>query len=213
MSHRTRVLLADDHETVRQGLRALFENSAEVEVVGDVADGDAAVQAVERIGPDLVILDLSMPPGNGLVAIRRIKESSPRTPVVVLTRYRDAAYVSEALAAGASGYVLKQSPFSELMRAVRDATLGDRHLDAALTRPMEADEPPAPVPTGRATPREIAVLRRAAIGHSNKDIAAELGIALKTVEVHKANAMRKLNLRSRSQIVRYAALQGWLRDP
>ena len=208
----TRVLLADDHETVREGLRALFEGVPDVEVVGDVADGDAAVQAVTAMRPDLVVLDLSMPPGNGINAIRQILEVKDDTGVVVLTRYRDAAYVREAMLAGASGYVLKQSPFAELRQAVQDVARGVRHIDAALGPKLD-DEPVEEHPPSRLTERERAVLRRAALGHANKDVAAELGIALKTVEVHKANAMRKLGLRSRNEVVRYAALHGWLQDP
>lgn len=207
----TRVLLADDHETVREGLRALFDAVPDVEVVGDVADGDAAVRAVTTMRPDLVVLDLSMPPGNGINAIRQILEAKDDTGVVVLTRYRDAAYVREAMMAGASGYVLKQSPFSELRQAVQDVARGARHIDAALG-PKLSDEGQIRPPS-RLTERERAVLRRAALGHANKDVAAELGIALKTVEVHKANAMRKLGLRSRNEVVRYAALHGWLQDP
>lgn len=212
MTPETRVLLADDHETVREGLRALFDSVPGVTVVGDVADGHAAVQAVCSLLPDLVVLDLSMPPTSGIDAIRQIREVKEDTGVIVLSRYRDAAYVREAMAAGASGYVLKQSPFSELKQAVEDVARGGRHIDQSLSAQVPADA----AATGarpRLTEREQAVLRRAALGHSNKDIAAALGIALKTVEVHKANAMRKLELRNRNEMVRWAALHGWLQDP
>ena len=212
MTPPTRVLLADDHETVREGLRALFDSVPEVTVVGDVADGHSAVQAVCSLLPDLVVLDLSMPPTSGIDAIRQIREVKEDTGVIVLSRYRDAAYVREAMAAGASGYVLKQSPFSELKRAVEDVARGGRHIDQALAGHVPADTAAAP-PRARLTEREQTVLRRAALGHSNKDIANALGIALKTVEVHKANAMRKLELRNRNEMVRWAALQGWLQDP
>jgi DNA-binding NarL/FixJ family response regulator len=212
MTPDTRVLLADDHETVREGLRALFDSVPGVTVVGDVADGPAAVQAVCSLLPDLVVLDLSMPPTRGIDAIRQIRAVKEDTGVIVLSRYRDAAYVREAMAAGASGYVLKQSPFSELKQAVEDVARGGRHIDQSLSGSVPAD----PAATGtrpRLTEREQTVLRRAALGHSNKDIATALGIALKTVEVHKANAMRKLELRNRNEMVRWAALHGWLQDP
>ena len=212
MTTHTRVLLADDHETVREGLRALFDSVPGVTVVGDVADGHAAVQAVCSLLPDLVVLDLSMPPTSGIDAIRQIREVKEDTGVIVLSRYRDAAYVREAMAAGASGYVLKQSPFSELKQAVEDVARGGRHIDQALAAQVPSDATATP-PRARLTDREQAVLRRAALGHSNKDIATALGIALKTVEVHKANAMRKLELRNRNEMVRWAALHGWLQDP
>lgn len=212
MTPQTRVLLADDHETVREGLRALFDAVPGVTVVGDVADGHAAVQAVCSLLPDLVVLDLSMPPTSGIDAIRQIREVRNDTGVIVLSRYRDAAYVREAMAAGASGYVLKQSPFSELKQAVEDVARGRRHIDQSLSAQVPADT--AAGENGpRLTEREQAVLRRAALGHSNKDIATALGIALKTVEVHKANAMRKLEFRNRNEMVRWAALHGWLQDP
>lgn len=211
MTPQTRVLLADDHETVREGLRALFDSVPGVTVVGDVADGHAAVQAVSSLLPDLVVLDLSMPPTSGIDAIRRIREVREDTGVIVLSRYRDAAYVREAMAAGASGYVLKQSPFSELKQAVEDVAGGGRHIDQSLS--AQVPDTAAAGNGPRLTEREQAVLRRAALGHSNKDIANALGIALKTVEVHKANAMRKLELKNRNEMVRWAALHGWLQDP
>lgn len=212
MTPQTRVLLADDHQTVREGLRALFDSVPGVSVVGDVADGHSAVQAVCSLLPDLVVLDLSMPPTNGVDVIKQIHEVREDTAVIVLSRYRDAAYVREALAAGARGYVLKQSPFSELRQAVEDVARGGRHVDQSVSAQMPPDTGATKARPGL-TDREQSVLRRAALGHSNQDIATALGIALKTVEVHKANAMRKLELRNRNQMVRWAALQGWLQDP
>lgn len=210
-NRRLRLLLADDHETVRQGLRALFESVPDVEVVHDVADGDAAIAAIRTMAPDLVVIDLSMAPTDGLAVMRRIKHARRRTKVVVLTRHREAGYVREALAAGASGYVLKQSPFSELRRAVETVARGEEHLDPALWRGGE----PHRAPTAAAplvTERELDVLQRAAVGQTNKEIAGELDIAVKTVEMHKSNAMKKLGLRGRTQVVRYAMLHGWLND-
>ena len=156
--------------------------------------------------------DIDMPLTTGIDAIRQIREVKEDTGVIVLSRYRDAAYVREAMAAGASGYVLKQSPFSELKRAVEDVARGGRHIDQALAGQVPAETASTP-PRARLTEREQTVLRRAALGHSNKDIANALGIALKTVEVHKANAMRKLELKNRNEMVRWAALKGWLQDP
>lgn len=205
-------MLADDHETVRQGLRALFESVPEVEVVHDVADGDAAIDAIRTVAPDLVILDLSMLPTNGLTVLRRIKEARRRTKVVVLTRYRETVYVREAMAAGASGYVLKQSPFIELRRAVAAVARGDQHLDPGLWQSASAGPDASPDTDPAVSQRELEVLRRSALGAANAEIAAALDIAVKTVEMHKSNAMKKLGLRSRSQVIRYAALHGWLNE-
>jgi len=208
-----RILLADDHETVRQGLRALFTAAGGVEVVHDVGDGTAAVSAARTVAPDVVVIDLSMTPIDGLTAMRQMREARRQIGIVVLTRYRESAYVREALAAGAAGYVLKQSPFSELLRAVHAVARGEQHLDPALREAGLGDYPSKPVDaTSRATQRENEVLRRASLGHSNKEIGEALVIAVKTVEVHKANAMKKLGLRDRIALLRYASMHGWLRD-
>jgi DNA-binding NarL/FixJ family response regulator len=211
-----RVVLADDHETVRQGLRLLIEGEEDMEVVDEAADGSQALAQVAKRTPDVVVLDVSMPNMNGLEAARRIREIAPATAVVALTRHADDAYVQALLAAGASGYVLKQSAPRELLDAIRAAARGGRHLDASLTdaaerlRPRHGrfDQAGATI-----TERETEVLRRMALGHSNKDIANELDIAVKTVETHKANAMRKLGLRGRIDVIKYAVLQGWLTEP
>lgn len=203
-----RVLLADDHESVRQGLCALFANSNEVDLVTDVNDGSTAIEMARTLAPDVVVMDLSMPT-SGLVALKQIKEDRPSTNVVVLSRHRDAAYVRAALAAGASGYVLKQSSFDELKRAVLAAAKGEKYVDdqlasdPGLKRGGDVSAPPL-------SQREIEVLRRAAAGFSNKEIASELKISVKTVEAHKSNAMRKLRLKDRSAVVRFALMQGWL---
>ena len=210
-----RVLLAEDHETVRQGLRLLIDSQTDMQVVGEAANGRIAIERARDLEPDVAVLDISMPEMNGLEATRALKLASPATAVVALTRYGDDAYVHELLSAGALGYVLKQSASVELLKAVRHAASGTRYLDAALANGRDArtagrrQATPAP----RVSDREKEVLRLMAIGHSNKEIAAQLQISVKTVEVHKANAMRKLALRGRIDIVRFALLQGWLQDP
>ena len=209
---RVRVLLADDHETIRQGLRAVFETFAEVEVVGDLAQPVSVAEKVRKEMPDVVVLDISMPTQGGLSAIRQIAAVCPNTRIVVLTGHRDPAFVRDALFSGASGYVLKQSPTSELRLAIDAVVRGDRHIDVRLRLP----EVPAPLrsfPTFRLSDRERDVLKRIALGHSYKDMAAVLGLAVKTIEVHKANAMRKLGLRDRRDLISYAAAHEWLRDP
>ena len=210
MTQQIRVMLVDDHEAVRQGLRALFETVPEVDVIEDVGDVEAALTSVHSTGPDLVILDLSMPKIGGLAAIRQIKAERPDTAIIVLTRHSDLAFVREALRSGASGYVLKQSSFDELRRAAVLVANGEQYLDSRL---KNAFEEPALEFTGQISNRERDVLRRTALGQSNKEIAAALGIAVKTVEVHKGNGMRKLDLSDRGALIRYAALQGWLAEP
>jgi two-component system, NarL family, response regulator NreC len=211
-----RVLLVDDHEIVREGLRSLLESQPDIEVIGEAANGRAAVECSERLQPQVVIMDLSMPEMNGLAATQAIKQKNPATAVVALTRHDDAAFVDELKKAGASAYVLKQSVSRELLDAVRVAAVGGNYLDASLRArdAQAADDAAGPsrrVPS--VSEREKDVLRMMAIGHSNKDIARALGITVKTVEVHKANAMRKLQLRGRIDVVRYAMLHGWLQEP
>jgi DNA-binding NarL/FixJ family response regulator len=164
------------------------------------------------------VLDVSMPEMNGLAATRALLEAVPTLAVVALTRYNDDAYVQALLAAGASGYVLKQSDSTELLQAIRAAAAGQRYLDTALASRVAGAFMARHARRGESTPvriteREGEVLRLISVGHSNKDIAAQLDVSVKTIEVHKANAMRKLGLRGRIDIVRYAVLHGWLQDP
>ena len=209
-----RVLLAEDHETVRHGLKLLINRQPDMEVVGEAGDGRLAVERAGVLKPNVAVVDVSMPEMNGLAATKAICESAPGTAVVALTRYDDDAYVQELLNAGALGYVLKQSPSAELVDAVRAAASGRRYLDRSLAARVAGTMKPR----GRSAPplvtdRETEVLRLMALGHSNKEIAATLDLSVKTIEVHKANAMRKLGLAGRTDVVKYALLQGWLRDP
>jgi DNA-binding NarL/FixJ family response regulator len=176
--------------------------------VGGVADGAEALEFSLEAAPDIVVMDISMPT-SGLLAARRIRESVPGTSVLVLSRHREPAYVREAFAAGVSAYVLKQSPFRELTKAIEAVRQGSRYLDSGIADPVL---PAATSPGRPLTDRERDVLRRAALGQANKDIAAALRIAVKTVEVHKANAMRKLSLKDRGELIRYAVHSGWLQD-
>jgi DNA-binding NarL/FixJ family response regulator len=202
-----RVLLAEDHETVRAGLKLLIDGQPDMVVVGEVGDGEAALAQAPSLQPDVAVLDVSMPRMNGLVAARLIRETLPGTAVVALTRYNDVAYVKALLDAGASGYVLKQSASVELLDAIRAAARGEQHMDVALARAApRAGSQHRPIITAR----EAEVLRLMALGYSNKEIAQTLDIAVKTVEVHKANAMRKLGLSGRIDVIKYAVLQGWL---
>ena len=208
-----RVLLVDDHETVREGLRLLVDAQTDMEVVGEAGDGKAALDQLATVRPNVVVLDLTMPGMSGLKTARALKENGGGTAVVALTRHDDDAFVQELMNAGAAAYVLKQSASATLLNAIRAAAAGGRFLDPALPSPEYPRDPRRRAETPPVTERETEVLRLMAIGHSNKDIAAALNISVKTVEVHKANAMRKLNLRGRTDVVRYAVMNEWLRDP
>jgi DNA-binding NarL/FixJ family response regulator len=211
---RIRVLLAEDHETVRQGLKLLIDSQADMQVVGEAPNGQIALRHAQALAPHVLVLDISMPEMNGLDATRALRAAAPATAVVALTRYSDNAYVKELLGAGALGYVLKQSASGELLKAIRHAATGRRYLDTSLEdRSSAAASRRGPGTSPRVSEREREVLRLMALGHSNKEIASLLEISVKTVEVHKANAMRKLELAGRIDIVRFALLQGWLKDP
>jgi DNA-binding NarL/FixJ family response regulator len=213
-TRRLRILLADDHVTVRQGLKLLIDSEPDLEVIAEASDGNEAVKKARELRPDVVVMDISMPGMNGLAATRGLKKIQPDAVIVTLTRHADNAYLQELLRAGASGYVLKRSAPTELLHAIRATAAGGQYLDttltAGVTAALAAKDPRAKTPTHALTEREAAVLRLIASGHSNKEIAAQLSLSVKTVEAHKANAMRKLDLTGRIDIVKYAILQGWL---
>jgi two-component system response regulator NreC len=207
-----RVLLADDHETVREGLRLLIDAQPDMQVTGEAADGAEAVDKAVALKPDAVVLDLTMPGTSGLTAAYSLKAAVPQSVVVALTRHDDHTYVQKLLEAGASAYVLKQSPSAELLQAIRVAVSGGRYLDPALPPPDLPRDPRRRESTPLISERETEILRMIAVGNSNKEIASALNISVKTVETHKANVMRKLGFRGRTDVVRYALLNDWLRD-
>ena len=208
-----RVFIAEDHETVREGLKLILQSQSDLEIVGEAADGATAVESAKRLMPDVVLMDISMPKMNGLKATKLLRDCCPETKVLALTRHNEGAYLQEMLRAGASGYVLKQSASAELIRAIRDVATGKSYLDSSLSGPvLEAyaghslDKPAR----HHISERETEVLKLIALGYSNKEIAARLRLSVKTIEAHKSNAMKKLDLRGRIDIVRFAVLQGWL---
>ena len=210
-----RILLADDHVTVRHGLKLLIDGQPDMKVVAEASDGDAAIRNALALRPDVVVMDISMPGLNGLAATRKLKELQPDAAIVTLTRHGDDAYLQELLRAGVSGYVLKQSAPAELLQAIRAAAAGGQYLDTTLTARVTAgflgrEGKRTGKAAGTLSERESAVLRLIASGYSNKEIAAQLDLSVKTVEAHKANATRKLGLSGRIEIVKYAVLQGWL---
>jgi len=217
MAEPLRIFLVDDHETVRHGLRRLVDDQPDMTVVGEASDGVSALEQVGALTPDVVVLDLSMLGMGGLAAARELAQRWPDVAIVVLTRHAEEAYLEELLRVGASDYVLKQSPSPEFLQAIRVVATGGRYLDSAMTRQMtdELLNRNSKSPTGKRhalSNRESEVLRMVAVGHSNKEVAAQLGLSVKTVEVHKAHATKKLSLKGRVDIVRYASLQGWLHD-
>jgi len=213
---RLRVLLADDHVTVRRGLKLLIDAEPDMEVIGEAGDGNEAVQKARELNPDVIVMDISMPGASGLDATRTLKTIKPDAVIVTLTRHPDSAYLQELLRAGVSGYVLKRSAPTELLHAIRAAAAGGQYLDTTLTAGVTAGfagkDARAKMPATALSDRESEVLRLIASGYSNKEIAAHLSLSVKTVEAHKANAMRKLELTGRIDIVKYAILQGWLNN-
>jgi DNA-binding NarL/FixJ family response regulator len=212
-----RVVLADDHAVVRQGLKLLIDSESDLTVIAEAGDGQAAVEQAVALQPDVIVLDISMPGMNGLAATKTLKKVLPRAAIVTLTRHTDDAYLQELLRAGVSAYVLKQSAPRELLHAIRAAASGGQYVDSTLTARLTAGfagkDRARPGKTATAlTDREADVLRLIACGYSNKEIAARLSLSVKTIEAHKANAMRKLDLTGRIDIVKYAILQGWLEN-
>jgi DNA-binding NarL/FixJ family response regulator len=210
-----RIMLADDHETVREGLKMIVNAQDDMEVVGVAADGREAVAKAQELLPDVLVMDVSMPKLNGLKATQKINEVCPQVKVLTLSRHADEGYVRELLGAGACAYVLKQSAPGELIHAIRAVAAGGKYMDpklAAKVMDNYSDRAARSEAKGSLTDRESETLRLIALGYSNKEIAARLSLSVKTVEVHKANAMRRLNITSRIDLVRYAIFQGWLQD-
>ena len=207
-----RVLIADDHGIVRSGLRLLLERQPDIEVIGEAADGAEARDTAIRERPDLAILDVRMPKLTGLQATREIKRQAPEVAVLILSMHDDERYLFEALRAGAGGYVLKQEADQVLVDAVRAVARGRPFLTGAaqrsLVRAWLEDDSVGPVEP--LTPREQEVLKLIAEAHTNKEIAAILTVAEKTVESHRANLLRKLGMRDRVELVRYAIRRGFI---
>lgn len=210
------ILLADDHQIVRQGLKSLLEGESDFKVIGEASKGLESLQLTERLKPDVLVLDLMLGDISGLEVTRQVSERSPKTAVVILSMYSNEGYVLEALRAGAKAYVLKESTATELVRAIREAIAGRRYLGSPLSERaidtyLQKSEPPAPDPYDMLTPREREVLTLAAQGLTNAEIAAKLFISRRTVEIHRANMLRKLGLRNQyTQLVRYAIKRGIL---
>jgi two-component system response regulator NreC len=208
------VALADDHRVVRDGLRLVLQADHELEVVGEAGDGREAVELVERLSPDVLVLDLMMPGLGGIEVLRQVTRRSPKTRVVVLSMHADEGYVVQALGQGAAAYVLKDASATELLHAVRAVRAGRRYLSPPLSEAAvdsyvrRAEAGGAVDPYERLTSREREVLHLTAEGLSSTAVAERLGISSRTAETHRANVMAKLGLHNRADLVRYAMARG-----
>ena len=204
----TRVLLADDHALIRQGLKALLESQG-FQVVGEASDGQATLRSAEKTHPDVAILDISMPVLNGMDAARELKKSSPKTKIILLTQHDEDQYVTEALRAGAKGYVLKSQAAEDLVQAIREVCRGSVYLSPSISRSVvDAYISKTYVSTDPLSGRERQVLQLVGEGMSTKDIAIQLGISVKTAESHRARLMKKLDIHETASLVRYAIRRG-----
>jgi len=208
-----RLLLVDDHEVVRAGLRMLFQAEADLEIVGEVGSGQEALQAARQLRPDVVIMDIAMPGMNGIEATRQIKEANPDTAVLALTMHDDEQYFFEMLQAGASGYVPKRAAPDDLISAIRVVSQGNVFLYPSLAELLVKDflqrgEAGQAAIKEELTPREREVLTYIAEGYTNREIAEALVISVKTVDRHRENIMHKLNLHNRVELVKYAIEKG-----
>jgi two-component system, NarL family, response regulator LiaR len=206
-----RVLIVDDHEIVRKGIRALLATKRDIQVVGEAGDGAMAVSQAKSLRPDVVLMDLMMPRMDGIQATREITAQQPETRIVVLTSFAADAQVFPAIKAGALGYLLKDSGPQELVQAIRQVFRGEPSLDPSVARKVLAemsDPPQKPLTPDPLTVRELEILRHVAQGMSNKEIAEALVVADETVHAHVSNILNKLHLANRTQAALYALKEG-----
>lgn len=204
-----RILLADDHTILRDGIRSLLENEPDITVIGEAKDGHSAVKMACDLSPDLVLMDISMPLLNGLEATWQIKRDCPHIKILVLSMYENEEYIRQALASGAMGYILKYATAPELLNAIRAVHRGEAILSPAITRLVIEDylrwgDIQKPDIDNGLSPREREVLQLIAEGYTNKKIAEILSISIKTVQAHRGNLMSKLDLHDRTELIKYA---------
>lgn len=208
-----KILITDDHGILRAGLRALLRADPKLEVVGEAEDGETAVAMAAQLAPDVVLMDLNLPGMNGVETTRRLLAQNLKLKVLIMTFHEDYGLVREAIQAGASGYIIKRAAESELINAIRAVSRGELYVHPAMTRALletptsnsPKDEIPDPL-----TSRETEVLRLIAQGYTNRQIAEELKVSIRTVETHRANITGKLGLTSRVELLRYATQHGLL---
>jgi DNA-binding NarL/FixJ family response regulator len=216
VTEKIRIVLADDHPIVLDGLRNLIRAEPDFELVGEAASGLSALKIIRDQRPDVAVLDISMPELNGIVLSRRLAGEMPALRLLVLTLHEDRAYLNQALEAGVRGYVLKRSAVENLVQAVRAVMVGGLYIDPAIVgrvfenkqinKRLAARKGVAPA----LTDREADVLKMAALGFTNKEIASRLDVGVKSIETYKARGLEKLGLKTRAELVRYASGQGWL---
>jgi DNA-binding NarL/FixJ family response regulator len=216
VTEKIRIVLADDHPIVLDGLRNLIRAEPDFELVGEAASGLSALKIIREQRPDVAVLDISMPELNGIVLSRRLAGEMPGLRLLVLTLHEDRAYLNQALEAGVRGYVLKRSAVENLVQAIRAVMVGGLYIDPAIVgrvfenkqvnKRLAARKGVAPA----LTDREADVLKMAALGFTNKEIASRLDVGVKSIETYKARGLEKLGLKTRAELVRYASGQGWL---
>lgn len=217
MERTTRVLIAEDHATVRGAIRMLLEAEPGIDVIGEAGNGEDAVTLAKELRPDVILMDISMPDLDGAQATRRIKNRLPETKIVVLTRHYEDGYLKKLLGEGADGYVLKQSSSSVMIDAIRHVTSGNSFLDPQVAAGMISEMNARPESQGSTenvvlSPREISVIRLYSLGYSIGDIAIRLDLSTKSIETCKANVLKKLGISTRVEIVRFAIDRGWMKD-
>ena len=204
-----KILLADDHNVLRKGLRRILEEQPDLEVVGEASDGRQAVQLTQTTKPDIVVMDIAMPLMNGLEATRQILQRNPSVNVLILSMYSDETYIVQVLRAGARGYLLKDSPAGDLVTAVRSVASGESYLSPAVSNAVLDDyRRHVTNPIDLLTTREREVLQMLAEGKTNKEIAVVLKLSVYTVDAHRGRIMEKLNLHSINELVRFAVRNG-----
>jgi DNA-binding NarL/FixJ family response regulator len=216
VTEKIRIVLADDHPIVLDGLRNLIRAEPDFELVGEAASGLSALKIIREQHPDVAVLDISMPEVNGIVLSRRLNGEMPGLRLLILTLHEDRAYLNQALEAGVRGYVLKRSAVENLVQAIRAVLVGGLYIDPAIVgrmfeskqinKRLAARKGVAPA----LTDREADVLKMAALGFTNKEIASRLDVGVKSIETYKARGLEKLGLKTRAELVRYASGQGWL---
>jgi two-component system response regulator NreC len=209
-----KILIADDHALLRDGLKALVNEQPDMEVVGEAENGRIALEQTKKLQPDVVLMDISMPELNGAQATRQLKRVCPAAKVLALTAHEDSSYFRHMLEAGASGFLLKRAAADQLIQAIHVITHDGCYIDPAFAGKVLSNfiRPAASTQRAELSEREAEVLRLTAWGYSNKEIAVRLNISVKTVETYKARLVEKLQLTSRTEIVRYAVRRGWLQE-
>jgi DNA-binding NarL/FixJ family response regulator len=216
VTEKTRIVLADDHPIVLDGLRNLVRAEDDFELVGEAVSGFSALKLIREKRPDVAVLDISMPELNGIVLSRRLAGEMPDIRLLILTLHEDRAYLNQALEAGVRGYVLKRSAVENLVQAIRAVMVGGLYIDPAIVgRVFDGNKSNKKLAAKKGvspalTDREADVLKMAALGFTNKEIASRLDVGVKSVETYKARGLEKVGLKTRAELVRYASGQGWL---